>query len=188
MKHALRWPCSLKHFQGTPRILKKTIWETLIESPCYVVEVASKLLPKVTELIEVQPGLECLTCLGWLLVLKKDAVTCKVWIEKLSVFFPPSKSTPTPVIVSGFGREFRRSCLRSLPGPDDSGIRLAGVGAVVGTAERGSLQRLATPNFALLWSCGWSSPVSCLLELKIQWKCDDFFFLLPNSSQRKWTT
>lgn len=93
-KHALCWPFSLKHFQGTPRILKKTIWETLIESPCYVVEVASKLLPKVTELIEVQPGLECLTCLGWLLVLKKMQLLAKYELRNLVCSFLPLNLLP----------------------------------------------------------------------------------------------
>lgn len=62
------------------------------------------------------------------------------------MFFPISKSTPIPVIVSGLGREFRRSCLRSLPGPDDSGIRLAGVGAVVGTVEWGASKDWLLPT------------------------------------------
>lgn len=36
----------------------------LVLAPCYVVEeIVSKLFPKVIELIEAQPGLECLSAL-----------------------------------------------------------------------------------------------------------------------------
>lgn len=88
-------------------------------------------------------------------------------------------------LISGLGEESQRSCLESLGETTFLGQKIQGSawqGMVIGhgreeTCRNGLWGGLQTGyfQFALVWPCGWSWPMSCWLKLKIEWKCEGSF-------------